>query len=72
MTILPKLQENMGQSVMSGLTNTTVPKDLPFSIFLSRSRKIMEDSLDTEESVKTGRLNDVLAVELFIMKYSAK
>ena len=35
-------------------------------------RKIMEDSLDTEENVKTGRLNDVLAVELFIMKYSAK
>ncbi len=34
-------------------------------------RTIMEDSVDTEESVKTGNLNDVLAVELFIMKYSA-
>ena len=34
-------------------------------------RTFMEDSVDTEESVKTGNLNDVLAVELFIMKYSA-
>ncbi|MGL6198471.1 MAG: DNA polymerase III subunit delta [Lachnospiraceae bacterium] len=31
---------------------------------------ILEYSADSEERVKTGRLNDVLAVEIFIMKYS--
>lgn len=35
-------------------------------------REIIEDSVDTEECVKTGRLTDMLGVELFIMKYSAK
>lgn len=35
-------------------------------------RSIMEESVDIEESVKTGRLTDTLGVELFIMKYSAK
>lgn len=33
-------------------------------------RRILEDALDTEELVKTGRLNDVMSVELFIVKYS--
>ena len=35
-------------------------------------REIIEYGIDLEESVKTGRLSDTLAVELFIMKYSAK
>ena len=35
-------------------------------------RIILEESADIEESVKTGRLNDMLAVELFITKHSAK
>lgn len=35
-------------------------------------RAIMEESVDIEEAVKTGRLSDTLGVELFIMKYSAK
>lgn len=35
-------------------------------------RGIIEESVDIEESIKTGKLNDVLGVELFIMKYSAK
>lgn len=35
-------------------------------------RAIMEESADIEESVKTGKLTDILGVELFIMKYSAK
>ena len=35
-------------------------------------RGIMEESVDIEEAVKTGRLTDILGVELFIMKYSAK
>lgn len=34
-------------------------------------RNIMEDSIETEERVKTGRLTDTLAVELFIVKYSS-
>lgn len=33
-------------------------------------RGILEDAADTEERVKTGRLTDTLAVELFIVKYS--
>lgn len=38
----------------------------------SELRSIIEDSVETEESVKTGRLTDMLAVELFIIKYSSK
>lgn len=34
-------------------------------------RSILEESVDIEERVKTGRLQDVLAVELFIVKYSS-
>ena len=33
-------------------------------------RDVIEDGVDTEECVKTGRLTDVLGVELFIMKHS--
>lgn len=33
-------------------------------------REILEAGVDTEECVKTGRLQDVLAVELFIVSYS--
>lgn len=35
-------------------------------------RRIMEDSVDTEEAIKTGRLTDTLGVELFIVRYSSK
>lgn len=35
-------------------------------------RNIIEESVEIEESVKTGRLSDVLGVELFIIKYSTK
>lgn len=35
-------------------------------------RTIIEDSVDTDECVKTGRLTDSLGVELFIMKYSSE
>ncbi len=31
---------------------------------------ILEDAADTEERVKTGRLTDLMSVELFIVKYS--
>lgn len=30
----------------------------------------MEEAADTEELVKTGRLNDVMSVEIFIVKFS--
>ena len=33
-------------------------------------RKAVEDSVELEEAVKTGRLNDQMAVELLIMEYS--
>lgn len=33
-------------------------------------RGIMEEAADYEEAVKTGRLGDVMSVELFIVKYS--
>ena len=35
-------------------------------------RTIIEDSVETEECVKTGRLTDTLGVELFIVKYSSQ
>jgi DNA polymerase-3 subunit delta len=31
---------------------------------------IMEEAAELEESVKTGRLNDTMSVEIFIIKYS--
>ena len=34
-------------------------------------KKIMEDAVETEESVKTGNLTDILGVELFIIRYSS-
>ena len=38
---------------------------------LEELRSIMEDAADTEQLVKTGRLSDVMSVELFIVKYSS-
>lgn len=38
---------------------------------ISQLRAVLEESADLEESVKTGKLADVLAVELFLIKYSA-
>ena len=35
-------------------------------------REILEESADLEERVKTGRLADVLAVELFLIKYTSR
>ncbi len=34
-------------------------------------KRIMEDAVETEESVKTGNLTDILGVELFIIRYSS-
>ena len=33
-------------------------------------RKALADCVETEEAVKTGRMNDILSVELLIVKYS--
>ena len=35
-------------------------------------RRAVEDCVDTEERVKTGRMADQLSVEMLIVKYSAK
>ncbi len=35
-------------------------------------RQAVEDCLNSEEAVKTGRLGDILSVELLIIKYSSK
>lgn len=42
------------------------------SFSLKQLRRIIEESVDIEESVKSGRLSDTLGVELFIIKYSSK
>ncbi len=34
-------------------------------------RRALSDCVETEEAVKTGRMNDVMSVELLIVKYSA-
>ena len=33
-------------------------------------KQAIRDGVDYEEAVKTGRMNDQMAVELFLMKYS--
>ena len=33
-------------------------------------RRALTDCVETEEAVKTGRMNDVMSVELLIIKYS--
>ena len=38
---------------------------------MAQIRQALSDGVDLEESVKTGRMNDQMAVELFIMRYSA-
>ena len=38
----------------------------------SELRQIVEAGVQTEENVKTGRMGDVLSVELFLVKYSHK
>lgn len=35
-------------------------------------RKALEDCVDAEEAVKTGRLNDMLSVEILIVKYTGQ
>ena len=35
-------------------------------------RNAVQDCIETEEAVKTGRINDVMSVELLIVKYSGK
>lgn len=39
---------------------------------LSQLRQAVEDFTEAEEAVKTGRLGDILSVELMIVKYSGK
>ena len=34
-------------------------------------RRALTDCIEAEEAVKTGRMNDVMSVELLIVKYSA-
>ena len=38
---------------------------------ISELRQAVTDFVDAEEAVKTGRLQDVLSVELLIVKYSS-
>ncbi len=38
---------------------------------MEQLKQALRDGVEFEESVKTGRMNDQMAVELFIMKYSA-
>lgn len=61
-------------AAMTGLMPFAVGKYQEQAKSFRRSglREIIEYGVELEESVKTGRLSDTLAVELFIMKYSAK
>ena len=38
----------------------------------AKVRGAVKDGTELEEAVKTGQLNDQLAVELFIIQYSSK
>ncbi len=37
---------------------------------LEELKSAVKECVDTEEAVKTGRMNDVMSVELLIVKYS--
>ena len=37
---------------------------------MQQLKQAIRDGVDYEEAVKTGRMNDQMAVELFLMKYS--
>ena len=39
---------------------------------MEQLKQALRDGAELEESVKTGRMDDRMAVELFLMKYSAK
>jgi DNA polymerase-3 subunit delta len=39
---------------------------------LEQLKQAVKDGTDYEEAVKTGRLNERMAVELFIVQYSAR
>lgn len=39
---------------------------------IAQLKRALYDGVDLEEAVKTGRMNDQMAVELFIMRYSKK
>lgn len=71
--------------VNAGIDNSNIAKTLAIAPFLvgkyiaqARSFSIaeiknaLEDFADTEESVKTGRLDDKMGVELIIIKYSTR
>ena len=57
----------------TGLQNFVVRNYLPMARKYEREalKKAVEDCVDTEEAVKTGRLTDVMSVELLIIKYSS-
>ena len=57
----------------TGLQNFVVRNYLPMVRKYEREalKKAVEDCVDTEEAVKTGRLTDVMSVELLIIKYSS-
>ena len=38
---------------------------------MAQIKQALNDGVELEEAVKTGRMNDQMAVELFIMRYSA-
>ena len=38
---------------------------------MTQLKQALRDGVELEESVKTGQMNDQMAVELFIMKYSS-
>ena len=39
---------------------------------MEQLKQALCDGAELEEAVKTGRMDDQMAVELFLMKYSAK
>lgn len=79
--ILMQLRDMRGK----GFDNQTMAKKAgipPFAVkrnmtqakgfTMEQLKEAIKEGVDLEEEVKTGRMNDRLAVELFIVKYSAK
>lgn len=78
--LLMQVKEMLAQ----GFDQNTIAEKLKMQSFIVRNyarqarsfkieelKRAVKDCVDAEESVKTGRMNDVMSVELLIVKYSA-
>ena len=69
-----KLSDNRLIAEKTGINSYFIGKYMKTARNFSESvlRRAVEDCVNAEEDVKTGRMNDKMSVELLIVKYSSK